>query len=121
MFPLLTAALAAALCVLTAFSAWSTFAGRQVDNRTFWAAVAVEVLLVVQLVVGVLDRGNAPHGLSTGLWLAYLGALVVVPPAAVLWAVADRETRWGTGVLAIAAVSMLVMLGRLVQIWNGQG
>lgn len=121
MFPLLTAALAAALCVLAGFAVFSTITGRQVDNRTFWAAVVVEVLLVVQLVVGVVLRDDAPHGLSSGLWLAYLGALVVVPPAAILWAVADRETRWGTGVLAIAALSMLVMLGRLVQIWNGHG
>lgn len=117
----LTAALVAGLLLLTVLATVATVRRRPVDNPTFWVAVVVEVLLVAQLVVGIAERNSAPHGMSAALFIAYLVGMLVVPPAAVLWAVADRETAWGTGVLAVAALGLLVMVVRLVQIWNGQG
>ncbi|WP_083915614.1 hypothetical protein [Demetria terragena] len=121
MLPALTVALIVGLLAVAALSGLSTVRGRQVDNPTFYAICLVELLLVIQLVVGIAIRGEAPHGLSTGLFVAYLAGMAVVPPAAFFWALADRESRWGTGVLTIAALGLMVMVGRLVQIWNGQG
>lgn len=116
----LTVALVVSLLAVAALSGLACARGRQVDNPTFYATAVAEVLLVVQLVVGIVTRDDAPHGLSTGLFVAYLAGMVVVPPAAFFWALADRESRWGTGVLAIAALGLMVMVARLVQIWNGQ-
>ncbi|YAL84175.1 hypothetical protein ACMYYO_05010 [Dermacoccaceae bacterium W4C1] len=121
MTPPLTIALCAALVLLAVLAVIATVRGRQVDNATFWVTAVVEVLMIAQLIAGIALRNDAPHGMSSALWLSYLGAMVFVPPAAFLWAIADRETPWGTGVLAVAALSMLVMMARLVQIWNGQG
>lgn len=121
MLPVLTAALIVSLLAVAVLSGLATARGRQVDNPTFYATAAAEVLLVVQLVVGIATRADAPHGLSTGLFVAYLAGMVAVPPAAFFWALADRESRWGTGVLTIAALGLMVMVGRLVQIWDGQG
>ncbi|BDZ57295.1 hypothetical protein FB554_0654 [Barrientosiimonas humi] len=120
MVPVLTGALVASLLLLAGLAALATARGRAVDNPTFYAAALVELLLVVQVVVGIALRDDAPHGLSTGLFVAYLLGMAVVPPAAFYWALADRESRWGTGVLAVAALGLMVMVGRLLQIWNGQ-
>lgn len=121
MFSPLTIALVVSLLAVAALSGLACARGRQVDNPTFYATAVAEALLVAQLVIGIATRADAPHGLSTGLFVAYLAGMVVVPPAAFFWALADRESRWGTGVLAIAALGLMVMVGRLVQIWNGQG
>lgn len=120
-FPALTVSLVVSLVAVAALSGLATARGRQVDNPTFYATAVAEVLLLIQLVVGIMARDQAPHELSSGLFIAYLAGMAVVPPAAFFWALADRETRWGTGVLAIAAFGLMVMVGRLVQIWNGQG
>lgn len=120
MFPALTIALVLSLVAVAALSGLATARGRQVDNPTFYATAVAEALLLIQLVVGIATREDAPHGLSTGLFIAYLAGMAVVPPAAFFWALTDRESRWGTGVLTIAALGLMVMVGRLVQIWNGQ-
>ena len=40
--------------------------------------------------------------------------MAVVPPAAFYWALADRESRWGTGVLAVAALGLSVLVAMLL-------
>ena len=117
----LTYALVAVLVVLAAMTALATVRGRPIDNPTFYVGCLAEVLIVVQLVVGIVRSGDGDPAMSAALFIAYLAGLVAVLPIAGFWAIAERESRWGTGVLLVAALGLLVMLGRLVQIWNGQG
>ncbi|MDE9364182.1 hypothetical protein PZ938_01050 [Luteipulveratus sp. YIM 133132] len=117
----LTAALVVVLVMLAALTALATVRGRQIDNPTFYVACAAELLIVVQLVVGIVRSGDGAAGMSAALFIAYLAGLVAVLPIAGFWAVAERESRWGTGVLLVATLGLLVMVARLVQIWNGHG
>ncbi|WP_327047067.1 hypothetical protein OG320_03980 [Microbispora sp. NBC_01189] len=50
-------------------------------------------------------------------FVGYLAGTVVIPPAAVWWGRAER-TRWGPGVIAVAAFTVAVMTGRLLQVWD---
>jgi hypothetical protein len=46
----------------------------------------------------------------------YLVSAVIIPPAAVAWALTDRE-RWSTLILAVACFAVAVMVYRMSQIW----
>ena len=49
----------------------------------------------------------------------YLVGLLIILPVAGFWAIAERESRWGTAVLLLAAVGLGIMVGRILQLWNG--
>lgn len=119
MFLPLTAALLLTTCVLALLALVATLRGRPIDNPMFYLTIAVEVLLVVQLVVGCLTTGSADPRMNVGIFIAYLVGLILVPPVAGFWAIAERQSRWGTAVLLVAAVGLAIMIGRLVQLWNG--
>jgi hypothetical protein len=44
--------------------------------------------------------------------------MVVIPPAAVLWGIAEKS-RWGTGVVVISMLTISVLSIRLLGIWKG--
>jgi hypothetical protein len=68
------------------------------------------------VVAGVaLAGGHRPAELPT--FLAYLGTVVLLPVAGVLWA-RSEPTRWAGTVLGVAAVAVAVMLWRLLQLWE---
>jgi len=115
----LTVLLIALLAVLAIYAAYLTARGRPVDNPMFYLACAAELAVVAQLVVGVVRIGDANAHMSKGLFIAYLAGLVCVLPIAGFWGIAERESRWGTGVLLVATLGLLVMVGRLLQLWNG--
>lgn len=116
----LTTVLIALLAVLAIYAAYLTVRGRPVDNPMFYLACAAEVAVIAQLVVGIVRLGDADSHMSKGLFIAYLAGLVCVLPVAGFWGIAERESRWGTGVLLVATLGLLVMVARLLQLWNGQ-
>jgi hypothetical protein len=75
----------------------------------------LELGLVVQAVLALTRLGEVGEKAT---FVGYLIGTLVIPPAAVWWGRAE-PTRWGTGVIAVAAFTVAVMVGRLVQIWNG--
>lgn len=81
-------------------------------------AGVVEVLLLTQTVVAVVvwiaDEGPAGGG---ALWISYLIFALLVVPVALIWALSERS-RWGTAVLAAAALTVAVLVVRLQQIWD---
>jgi len=91
--------------------------GRRPSDYTLGAAALVEVLLIIQVIVALIAPavGNAPTGSLLEFWV-YLGSAVLIPPAAVLWALVDRD-RWSTAVLGVACLAIAVMLYRMGQIW----
>ena len=83
------------------------------------ALALVELALLVQLIWSiVLVAGGAAAVGDTVEYFGYIITALFVPPAAVLWALAER-TRWSTMILGIAALTVSVMLARMWQIWSG--
>lgn len=83
--------------------------------------VLVEALLLGQLVVAILapGSGNPPSGNILEFY-AYLISALLVPPAAVLWALLERS-RWSTVIVGIGCLAVAVMLYRMQVIWTLQG
>lgn len=105
------AVVAGLLCVVLGL------AGRAPSDYTLGATALVELLLVVQLVVALVSPlfGNLPTGSGLEFWV-YLISAVLVPPAAALWALLERN-RWSTVVLGVACLAIAVMVYRMGQIW----
>ena len=79
----------------------------------------VEALLLVQLVASIVlvASGNQAKG-DTVEFFGYIITALIVPPAAVGWAIIDRS-RWSTVVLGVSGLTIAVMLARMWQIWSG--
>jgi hypothetical protein len=95
-------------------------AGRRPSDASLAGAALTELLLVVQLVLALIApaTGNRPTGNPAEFW-AYLISALVIPPAAVFWALTER-TRWATVVVGIACLAIAVMLVRMNIIWTVQ-
>jgi hypothetical protein len=103
--------------LLAGIGALSTVLRRRIGTAHLAAAGVLELLLVVQgvlAVVGLAD-GHRPVELTT--FLAYLGSVVLLPVAGLLWA-RTEPTRWAGTVLGVAALTVAVMLWRLVDLWE---
>lgn len=81
------------------------------------AAVLLEVLVVVQVVLAVVGLAGGHRPSSTVTFVAYLVGLVVVMPLVVAWSLAER-TRWSNLVVAVGALTVMAMTARLDQMWR---
>ena len=90
---------------------------RQPGNLTFFALVAVEIGVVVQLVWGAAMVIDDHRGVEVGTYLGYLVGSLIVLPAAYLWSVSEKS-RGGTAVLLVAVLVMPVLFLRVHDIWS---
>ena len=83
------------------------------------AVALVEGFLLVQLAVTItlVATGHQAHG-DTVEFFGYILTALIVPPAAVGWAIVDRS-RWSTVVLGVSGLTVAVMIVRMWQIWSG--
>jgi len=95
--------------------------GRKPDDVSVLSTAAVALVLLVQIVIGIVAGfvGNRPTGDIVEWWI-YLVVALVLPVAAIAWALIDRA-RWATVVMGVASLSVAVMLYRMHQIWFVQG
>lgn len=109
---------AAGAALLGGWAAWRTVRDRPVILRQLIAAAVVEGLLAVQVVVGLVAvaRGGGPADGPT-FW-GYLVTTLFVLPVAAAWAFAER-TRWSSVVLLVAALTVVFLQFRVVQVWTG--
>ncbi|WP_367138312.1 hypothetical protein [Saccharothrix sp. HUAS TT1] len=123
MIPVLATALTVLALVAALWSLVLVIADRPITLATkptlglAAAVVLLEVGLLVQAIaalVSVLAADRA--GLDAPTFFGYLIAVVAVLPAGAYWALGDRS-RWGAGVLAVACLSVPVMVLRLNQLW----
>jgi len=95
--------------------------GWKPNDYTVGALVLIELLLVAQGILAVVQSatGNPPSGnaLTFGV---YAVSVLLVPPAAIVWALIDR-TRWSTVVLGAGALTVAVMVYRMQEIWFQHG
>lgn len=95
-------------------------AGRRPSDWTVGALALVELLLLAQVVIAIVApfAGNTPSGSLLEFWV-YLVSAVLLPVAAVAWALLERS-RWSTVIMGIAALSIAVMVWRMQVIWTVQ-
>lgn len=95
-------------------------AGRRPSDLTVGGMALVLILLIAQVVMGIVAplTGNPPTGSLLEFWV-YLVSAVLLPPAAVLWALIERS-RWSTVVMGVAALAVAVMVWRMQVIWTLQ-
>jgi hypothetical protein len=77
----------------------------------------LEALLVIQAIVAAarLIGGTRPE--STGTFVGYLIGSLLVLPLGVLWALEER-TRWSSVVLAIAGLTLVIVVLRMDAVWD---
>lgn len=101
--------------VLASFS----FAKRKPSLISLGLLAATELLLLAQLIVSIiLVSGGARAKTDTIEFFGYLLVALMIPAGAAFWALVERN-RWSTMVLAVAALTVAIMLGRMSQIWGG--
>lgn len=93
---------------------------RPVDDRLFYASAGLETVLVVQTVAGCVALAVTDRDVAGVTFVGYLLTVVITPPLAVLWGIAEK-TRWGTAVVVVAMVTVAALELRLVQLWGGVG
>lgn len=95
-------------------------AGRRPGDVTVGSLALLLLLLIGQVVVAIVApfAGNAPTGSALEFWV-YLVSAVLLPPAAVAWALIERS-RWSTVIMGIAALAVAVMVWRMHVIWTVQ-
>jgi hypothetical protein len=81
--------------------------------------LTIEVALVIQLAVSTgISLAGGRAEVSTLEFFGYLLVALLIPPAAIVWALAE-PTRWSSVVMGFAALTVSVMLMRMHQIWTG--
>ena len=103
---------------VAAFAGWHMLRDRQVGNPLFYAVCVLEIVLVVMLVAGSVALRRTSRDVDGVLFVSYLVTMVVIPPAAVLWGIAEKS-RWGTGVVVVAMLTTAALSVRLLGIWKG--
>jgi hypothetical protein len=95
-------------------------AGRRPSDWSVGSLALVELLLVAQVVIAIVApfAGNPPTGGPLEFWV-YLVSAVLLPFAAVAWALLERS-RWSTVIMGVAALSIAVMVWRMQVIWTLQ-
>lgn len=95
-------------------------AGRRPSDLTVGTQALVLLLLIVQVVIAIIAplAGNPPTGDLLEFWV-YLVSAVLIPPAAVAWALIERG-RWSTVVMGVAAFAIAIMIWRMNVIWTVQ-
>lgn len=103
---------------IAGYAAWHTARDDPFSNPLFYAISVLEIGLVGVLVGGSVALARTDRDVDGVLFVSYLVTVVVIPPAAVLWGIAEKS-RWGTGVVVVALMSVAVLAARLHGIWEG--
>ena len=90
---------------------------RILDDRLLLLLGVLEVLLVVQAVVGVVLGARAGRDFEAPVFYSYLLTVPFVAPCAGFLAIKDKS-RWSMGVVVGSAFVVGVFIGRLNQIWT---
>ena len=94
------------------------FKDKAVILKQLLAGAVVEGLLVLQVITsGVALVGNPRPNLETWEFWGYVITILIILPAAGLWAFAER-TKWSSVVLAVAAFTVIFLQFRLIQLWG---
>ncbi|WP_018657829.1 hypothetical protein [Actinomadura flavalba] len=99
-------------------SAVTAFRNRPMGVADLVALGALEVLLIVQVVVGFVKLSGDGGPEDGATFVGYLLGVLLVPLAGAAWGLLER-TRWGPTVIVVAGLAVAVMVVRMNQIWDG--
>jgi hypothetical protein len=91
---------------------------RPMGDPLFWLLAAIELGLVALLVGGSIALAGTDRDVDGLTFVGYLATVWLILPVGVAWA-ASEKSRWGTGVLLAACLTVAVMVLRLQQLWAG--
>jgi len=103
---------------VAAHAAWHLMRNQPFSNPLFYSVAVLEIALIVLLIGGVIALSRTDKQVDGVLFISYLVTQVVIPPVAVVWGVAEKS-RWGTGVVIVAMLTVAVLCARLHGIWEG--
>ncbi|MFA6575688.1 MAG: hypothetical protein WCS84_09735 [Nocardioides sp.] len=89
-------------------------------DAMFVLLAVVELVLLVQVVVGVVQLTSTERDVPGVLFVSYLVGVALALPIGAFWSLAER-TRAGTAVLAAAAFTVMALEVRLWGIWVDAG
>ncbi len=112
-------ALGVACLLLAAWSGLRTAQDRRVGGGQLLACAALTLALLAQAVAGFVALAVSDRAVDSVTFVGYHLTAVALLPVGALWAIGERS-RWGNGVLAVAALVVPVLLVRLVQVWDGR-
>jgi hypothetical protein len=102
------------------WAAWKTVRHTRISDAMFYAVAAVEIGTIILLIAGLAALASTRRDVEGPLLVSYLVTLVLVPPIALIWGVAEKS-RWGTGVVLIGMWTVGIMAVRVLQVWHGHG
>jgi hypothetical protein len=103
----------------TALVALVTAVRNRKPGRLVWILAAlIEVGLLDVALTGALRLGDGAHPREYATFIGYLIATLLVLPLGTVLARLE-PTRWGSVIMAVAAVVVPVLLLRLHQLWSG--
>jgi len=110
-----------ALCLaLAAWSGITVLRDRKVGlSHLVWLGV-IELAVLAQAVLAVARLIGGHHTSSAVTFVGYVIGTLLVPPIAGLWGLAERS-RWGPAVVAVAGLTMAVLMLRWQQVWRPNG
>ena len=111
-------AVAISALLIAGSAAINTARNQPFINPLFYAISVLEIVLVGLLIGGGIALAKTSRDVDGVLFMSYLVTVVVIPPAAVLWGIAEKS-RWGTGVVVVSMLSIAVLCVRLLGIWRG--
>ncbi|MFC6882068.1 hypothetical protein [Actinomadura yumaensis] len=91
---------------------------RAMDRWHLGALGVIEVLLVVQAVLGFVKLADDQGPSDSATFIGYLVGILLIPAAGAGWGMLERS-RWGPGVIVVACLAVAVMIVRMNQIWDG--
>ena len=93
--------------------------GRKPSGFSLALVAGSEFGLLMQLIASItLVILGERAKLDTWEFFGYLVVAIMVPVAAAIWALIDRN-RWSTVVMGAGVLTVVVMLVRMQQIWSG--
>jgi len=111
----------AIIVVALVLAAWTTVLlvlNRRPGVALLVGAGVLELMLVGFLVGGVVQMVTTHHVMPRAVFVGYLLAALIIPPAGFVWGLGERS-RSGTAVLAVAFLIMPIMVIRVQQVWAG--
>lgn len=88
------------------------------QDRTFALLAGYELVVLAQLVYGCVALGRTDRDVEGVLFVSYLVGNALALPIGAFWSLAERS-RWGTGVLGVAVLTVMALQLRLETIWAG--
>jgi len=119
-FPAAPATTALIVAALLLAAALAVIAIRD-QSTPRWALLGIAVLELILVVITVWCvvawiGGNAPA--EAVVFVFYLLACLAIPPAMAWWGKGEPG-RWGSGVVAVACLVLIVLVLRVQQVWTG--